>query len=471
MHRARTLTAAAIISVAVFTLGCEPKLFRAETVLHADGSVSRAIYQPADATTALAQKPGVWTGTTYADRINPNKWSGKIADLPQAARDDEHPYFAGWGDFESPARLPNAFVKKGPPGLPDGKLVVEYQREDFGLVVEHKWKETLTDIVTIDDMHLARRQMADMLVPLAQKILDEALGDQYDTTRLVDWLNQTGTPWFFEITDVVVAIAGRGEFSEEKLTLAAAPVFARHGLVLTDASGKLLETEKANRAIELYATRVLRDNLRRRDGEGVPDEVIDEILEWLGLRERPENSDERYKRYHDAVETVIAETFGGPEAFNDAMSPLMARLLGLYASEILGAPYHFHYTLITPGAIVKTNGTLLSDRSVRWTFEGNDAFPFGYAMECESLDVQTGLEKELLGAPVLDDRDTILKYVEIASSNEAVLDALRACAKEKSLAPFYKARDASAAASTSEQAFDAMFDLLGLPMETPGEQR
>lgn len=465
MHRARTITALAASAAALVMSGCEPKLFRAETVLNDDGSVRRAIYQPADATTAEAQKPGVWTGNTYAQRIEPDAWSGKIADFPAAAHDDKHPYFAGWGDFESPDRLPSAFVKQAPPGLPDGKLVVEYQRDDYVLVVQHRWKETLTDIVTIDDMHLARREMADLLIPLAQKILDKALGDEYDTTHLVDWLHQTARPWFFEITDIVVASGARRELLEDKLDLALAPVCARHGLVLTDASGKPLDDEKIERAVGLYAERVLRDNLRRRDGEPVSDEAIHEILEWLGFRERLENSDERYKRYNDAVETVIAETFGGDEAFEDAVKPLWARLLGLYVSDFVGSPHHFHYTLTTPGAIVKTNGTLVSDRSVRWTFAGGEAYPFGYAMECESLDVQSELEQELLGEKVLDNRDTMLKYVEIVGSNEALLDALRACAREKSMAPFYKARDQSAAASKTEEAFDAMFRLLKLPDE------
>lgn len=462
MRRTLAFTAVAGIAAALVTSGCEPNLYRAETVLNDDGSVSRAIYQPAESTTTAAQKPGAWSGTTYADRIEHDAWSGKIADLPPSEHDDKHPYFAAWGDFESPGRLPDAFVKKAPPGLPDGKLVVEYQRDDYGLVVEHRWKETLTDVVTIDDMHVARRQMADLMIPLAQKILAESLGDEYDTTQLVEWLNRTATPWFFEITDLVVATGGRRGFSLEKLALAAAPACERYGLVITDATGKLLDDDQFERAVEQYVRQVLRDNLRRRDGKPVAEGTIDEFLEWLELKERPENSGERYKRYDDAVETAIAETFGGGEAFGDAVAPLAARLLGLYGSELFGSPHHFHYTLTAPGSIVRTNGTLLSDRSVRWTFAGSDAYPFGYAMECESMDVKADLVKKLLGRPALDDRETMFKFMELVRSNAALQDVMRACAREGSLAPFYKARDESAAASTTEEAFDAMFKLLRL---------
>jgi hypothetical protein len=462
MRRRRTLTTLAVLVGALTSVGCRPKLFRADTVLNSDGSISRAIYQPAEATTSEAQELDVWTGKTYAERIEPNKWPANIADLPPAPRDEDHSYFAGWGNFESPDRLPSAFFKKGPGGLPDGKLVVEYERDDYVLVVRHRWKETLTDIVTIDDMHQARQELADMLVPLAKKILDEALGDQYDTTRLVDWLKQTATPWCFEITDCMVAMAGRVDSSQDKLGLALAKVSARHGLPLTDASGKPLEGQAENQAIELYATQVLRDNLRRRDGKPVSDEVIQEILEWIELKPRPENSEERYRRYDEATKTVVVETFGSEEAFADALKPFLARLLGLYGSDFFHDPLHFRYTLTMPGPIVRTNGTLLSDREVRWTFAGVEAYPFGYAMECESLVMRSELEGKLLGENVLGDRDTMLKYVEIAGSNEAVVQALRVCAKEKSMQPIYDARDRSAAASTTEAAFDAMFELLKL---------
>jgi hypothetical protein len=465
----RVLTALAVVIAALVTLGCEPKLYRAETVLHADGSVERAIYQGVEATTADAQKAGVWNGSTYAGRIEHERWSGSIADLPQADRDERHSYFAAWGKFESPQRMPQAFVRKAPQGLPDGKLIVDYQREDYGLVVEHRFKETLTDIVTIDDMHLARREMADLLIPLAPKILDEALGDKYDTSRLGDWLNQTATPWLFEISDVVFQSGVRRELSEDKLAAALAPVCARRGLVLTDASGKLLDSAAMEDAVETYAAKVLRDTLRRRDGEDVSDEDVARILEWIGLKERPANGDEPYRRYNEAVDKVIAEKFGGEEAFESALSPLLTRMLGLYAGELLGSPHDFHYTLQTPGPIVKTNGTLVSDRFVRWTFQGIDAYPFGYAMECESLAAQGELEKALLGRSVLTTREALVKYVDLVRSDPALRQALLTCAEQKNMAPFYQARDEAPAASAPEKAFDAMGKLLELPKD-PAER-
>jgi hypothetical protein len=468
MQRNRIWIALAAATAALVTTGCQPKLYRAETVLHDDGSVQRAIYQPVESSLSDAQRAGVWQGFTYAPRIAPDKWTGSIAELPAAARDKEHPYFAAWGSFESPDRLPQIYVKQAPPGLPDGKLVVQYERDDYVLVVEHRFKETLTDIVTIDDMHLARRELADLLVPLSQKILERTLGDEYDTTKLDDWLDQTATPWFFELTDVVFEAGTRNELSEEKLMAAMAPVCARRGLVLTDASGKLLDSEALENAVEAYVTRVLGENLRRRDGKQVSAAEIAKVVEWIGLKERPENSEKPYERYNKAVEKVIAEKFGDSEAFEHGLEPLVARIFGLYAGDLLGFPHDFRYTLKTPGPIVKTNGTLLSDRRVRWTFEGNDAYPFGYTMQCDSLVVQAGLEKELLGRQVLVDNETAFAYMDLLRSNPALREVMQACARAKSMAPYYKASDESGAASTSEKALDALGKMLGLPKEPAG---
>jgi hypothetical protein len=463
MHRIASLAMFAAAAAALVTSGCQPKLYRAETVLKADGSVSRAIYQPIEATPHDAQQPGAWSGSTYAARIPHQQWRGDIAALPPAERSEQNNYFAAWGQFDSPDAMPRAFVKTAPEGLADGKLVVDYQRDDYGLVVEYRWKETLTDIVAIDDMHQAREELADLLIPLGQKILERALGDEYDTSGLAEWFQQQGKPWFYEATDVVFATGARGDFSEETLVRALAPVCARHGLVLTEASGQLVEGEAAEGVIAAFAKQTLRDHLRRRDGREVPGQVIDEIVQFAGIEARPENSDEQLGRYDEAAETVIAEQFGGMEKLEAAATPLVARLLGLYAGELFGFPHHFQYTLETPGPIVKTNGTLVSDRQVRWTFEGVEAYPFGYTMECESLAVQSELETQLLGRPALTTRAAMVDYLELVRSDETLRQAIVACAAEKSLAPFYKARNELGWLSESKESFDAMRRLLGLP--------
>jgi hypothetical protein len=383
--------------------------------------------------------------------------------VPPAERNKDRSYFAAWGEFKSPGAIPSAYVKQAPKGLPEGKLVIEYRQEDLGLIVVYRWQETLTDVVTIDDMHRAREELADLVIPLTQNILERALGEEYDATRLVDWLHQTGRPWFFEITDVVVAGAARGEKAQQRTLLALARVCGRHGLVLVDPAGELFDAAETQAAVARFATKVLRDNLRRRDGTAAPEETIEEILQWAGLKERPENSEEQFRKYDEAVKAALAEAYGGQDQLGELLKPLLTRILGLYVSELFGSPREFVYTLAVPGTIVETNGTIVDDARVRWTFSGGDAYPFGYAMECESLAAQGELEGKLLGRRVLKTRERMLDYVELMRAEEPLRRVMAACVAAKSMAPYYQARDEAAAASTEEGALEALGKLLELP--------
>ncbi len=240
----RAILSGILAAAAPLLAGCEARIYRAETVLHADGTVTRAIYQPTADTAAEVREPGVWKGTTFAKRIPHEQWSASIAELPATASDDDHPYFAAWGTFDSPSRVPSAFLKDEPEGLPDGTLLIDYDRQDYVFVVDYYWNETLSDIVTLDDMHQARQELADMLVPLVGAILDEVLGEEYETAGLVDWLHATATPWAFEVTDVLFDLGARGQLAPEETTAALEPVCARYGLPLRDAAGRLADDER-----------------------------------------------------------------------------------------------------------------------------------------------------------------------------------------------------------------------------------
>jgi hypothetical protein len=59
----------ALVAAALLLAGCEAKIYRAETTLKPDGSVSRAIYQPAAGTPAAAVDDARWSERTYAPRV------------------------------------------------------------------------------------------------------------------------------------------------------------------------------------------------------------------------------------------------------------------------------------------------------------------------------------------------------------------------------------------------------------------
>ena len=131
--------------------------------------------------------------------------------------DKDHDYFAAWGEFASVDALPQSLVFKAPEGIADGTLERDYERTDYVLLTEHRWQETLTDVVTLDDMHQAREELAEIAIPLAEKTLQLALGEQYDTQPLVDWMRQEVRPLLFEATDAYFDLrAARRRFKTKR---------------------------------------------------------------------------------------------------------------------------------------------------------------------------------------------------------------------------------------------------------------
>jgi len=452
-----------LVALVLAVSGCKPHLYRAETVLNSDGSIRRAIYQPVATTPEAAIQRENWSGVTYAPRIDDADWRGPIAELPAAERDKTHDYFAAWADFAAPNFMPQTFVKPAPGGLPSGVLAIDYERTDLVFVVEHDWRETLTDVVTLDDMHLARRELADLLLPVAEQTLVEGFGPEYDVSGLVDWLKNTGTPLAFEMADVffVVRLQGR-DSSSEVLVRNLEPVLARRGFKLRDAEGNLLSDEKLEAAIKEFAVGTVRDNVRRKDGKPVPQAKIEELFGSLGEPQDEAAEPRQPNPFAEALERAIREKFGSEEEFQEAFAPLAVRILGLYRSEIVGPARRFDYTMQMPGPIVESSGELLADNRTRFRFEAGQAYPAGYVMHCRSLENQTELEKQVFGKQVLDDREKMLRFVEIARGSATVLDALRQCAEEKSVKPLVEARDRTAPGSPDTAAFDAMIGLLGV---------
>lgn len=454
-----------LVVAALLLTGCEAKLYRAETVLKPDGSVGRAIYQPLGDTPEGARHAQLWQQTTHSERIQPSNFKGAIRDLPKLPHNRDRDYFAAWGEFGSAADVPSTFHKKAPSGLPDGKLALDYQRNDLGLLVEHRWNETLTDVVTIDDMHQARRQLADMLIPLVEKFFVEVLGEDYETRNLGEWLRRTGTPWFFELSDAVFELGARKATGDEQQVMAAIiPICKRYGLSLVDAGGKPLEDKAMGDAIATYARKVLGENLQRRDGEKVPEALLDELLEWPQLKDRPADrkDDAHYKKYEDAFENVIDQNYGGTSAFAEEIEPLLVRMLGLYASEILAPSRVFRYELRVPGTIVETNGLILGDGRVLWEFDADEAYPFGYSMKCRSIAVNEDLARLLPNPKLLDDHQRQRRFIELVDGHESLTKTWQACTQQKSLEPFHEAHAKTAAASNDKASFDRVAELLEL---------
>lgn len=199
IHRFGIVMGIAVVSC---LSGCSADYYRAETRLHSDGQIDRAIYQPASTVPEKARRADVWDNTRGAYRIKRGDWSDRIADTSEWTDDEEAPYFAGWNRFASVDEIPDHFVAQSPDESRQGRLVRETKRIDLVFLTEHHWHETLTDIVTIDDMHIASRELADLYTSYIDDVLTEGLGDDYDHKPLISWMKGEGKQWFIELADV-----------------------------------------------------------------------------------------------------------------------------------------------------------------------------------------------------------------------------------------------------------------------------
>lgn len=423
--------------------GCGQEVFRAETKLEANGRVTRAIFQPKGETPESVRKPGVWSGgMTYSVERPAGPWSAPISSLP-VLPEAEKPYFAAWGTFDSIAKIPEHYFVKAGFGLPDGKLIRDYKTIDHGFVTEHVWRETLTDIVTIDDLHQARDELTRLLIDTGDDILQATFGDEYDFSDLARWFDTEGRTWVAELLDASFDAASRTK--EDKawsatLMPAASRICRRHGLDLPDILESPPETDEFQRTLQSFARDTIRRTVKRRDGRTVSDLVIEQIVITIYTGFSAAHGDDELRAklppgLEAAKAKVIVRRFESDEKFQARLQPLALRICGLYRIRLLGPPRPFHFTLEVPGVITRTNGVFVSDRVVEWSFHAIEAYPHGYSMECRFLVPDTVRQKQLLNGTPLTDRDSLVRFVTIVNHDQAIRDTLRASIDAATLEP------------------------------------
>lgn len=395
--------------------GCR-NTYRSDTVLHADGSVDRAIEQPQQTTPEAARQPGIWKEVTLKDQSEGSGLFRRIVHLVTAQ-----------GHFRLPAEIPDYLRITAPPGsgLLDGKLKRQYERRDYVFVVEHRWRETLTDGVTFEDMRKARKELADLAIDLFADAFRQGIGPEYDPSNLLQWMRTEGENWLAEITDYLyLNAASREPLSQAALADGLAEICARHGLHLK-AQGKLLDKDKLDQVMRDYAIQLIAVHVRTvKDGKKVDHATI---ATWLA-KNGP--LDQGWKK-------LDFTKYGGQKAVQDRLLALAARTVGLHIVSLVrdGEDRQCEYSLQVPGEVVATNGVLLAPDRVRWQFSGFDAYPSGYTMACRSLAPQADAQNMLLRATPLATREAMLQFVALVADDPALLQRLQECRRQHSMEP------------------------------------
>ncbi len=467
--------AGVLLTTCAIAAGCL-SVYRSETTLFADGSVERAIYQPESQTPKAVQRPDSWKQVTYAGEPPPGISSAKsIKELPIQPPGEKRNYFAAWGKFALPNQIPVYYlVELKDVELPDVKLVRNYTRSDYVFVVEHRWLETLPDVVTLEGMHRAREELANLLIGVFHETFEEAAGKEYDDTALVKWLQTEGKTWAAELTDYLFVQFAAENWRTAPQTIwdGVAGICARRGLKLNVQGGTLQEEGFKQALQDFWLDLVVRHVRSKKDNRPVDRETA---RSWFFDKPEvnPQPGDKGTKEdrplFSQAADTVIAGKYGDEDAFEKRVTKLVVRIIGIRWIGFFSTQ-EFDYTLTMPGEVVETNGQVLSANRVRWRFDAKLAYPLGYRMWCRSLVAQTGEQQPLLTKEQrLDSREAMLEFSAVVRGQDRLVEALRECVKQKQWAPLYAYRK-SAATDPERTAVSRLFELWKLPDKPSASQ-
>ena len=405
--------------------------------------MDRAIAQNTALTPEAAQRLNVWREIRMVKGGPDEPWDGSLAVLKAPTTKEEEKLFAASGHFPTVAAIPDHYAEMSKDGVAASRLVRTYTTRDLGLVTEHLWTETLTDIASLDEMAKAREELAQINMKLLRAALDEGLGRDYEYQDYLRWVAETEVNFFAVFTELALEARARGGEppSEDEAAKLVDAIAARHGLA--GVFGDNLEDE-----MEALLTQRTGRLIRRRDGATLEPDIVDLIVE--AVMQIGKGGDEGLISFNDQADgakfaagmnRVVESEFGGQEALEKRAEVLFERMLGVTFGNS-DRPYEFSLTL--PGTIVETNGTLESDSRVRWSFKLEKAFAFGYTMRCRSIEPNLTAQRAALGADRVTTREAMLRYVALVDGQDEVLRIVAWAVREKSPAPLVAYRAAVA---------------------------
>lgn len=459
MLRTSFWLAAGSFFVCALSSGCTQP-YNCETIIQPDGSVQRTVIQPFDDMPETVRQPNVWDQFGYssqAPQLGPLGWPESLKQLPPGTNSPPFQFVVARKKVPSIDQIPDHLVIKAPNGVkvPSAKLVREYARTDYGFLIEHRWKETLTDSVTRDDMRKARAELAELVIRLGEDVFKEIHGDEYDISAFVAWCRGTGNDWFNELTEIIFDPALEHDASRRQEALL--DVCAKHGLELKEFGQHFDETQTWPKT-ETFLKELFLKLIRRKDGTPIDEATALHFLDELKQQDSTHPVDQAYA-------AVVARKYGGKESLDRKFLELFFRVAGLHT--IFSAHLQIDNVLSLPGYVVETNGALIAKDRVRWKADSSKAYPFGYAMTCRSLEPDPGMLGLLPGQP-LANRDSMIRFVRLIAPHEALRKALQACHEAKSLKPLSEYRKSLTTRPNSRaelEAFTKLKDMLKLGLE------
>lgn len=370
-------------------------MFQVETKILDDGSCERTIWQPDGEMLPAEAAEARWRSRW--GRVAPAAAPPAFAD--EAAGNRERKYFTAGGTFRSPAEIPEHFrntVSLGPEQA-IGRLDRSYERIDYAFVVEHRWRETLTNIVTRDGFLAARAELLDVALPILSGGIRNVYGTQYDVDGILRYVHEDGRKFLEQAAEVWFEQSAAHR-PEEELAIRLAGLGRGFGLDLLDPSGKLVQDPERGTRLERFLRHRIVLGFRQKDGGRLSEPELRALLDVRS--EAPFTK--AWSRYWDQRRPEVEARLSRP----------FLRMVGLYNHPLgmTGDP-KFAFSLRLPGEVVASNGSIHGGSEVRWRFRGNRSFPDGFTMESRSLEIDREAQRKILGRVAIGDVDQALALV------------------------------------------------------------
>lgn len=464
----RTAVVAVLLSA---TVGCVTDHFVARTLVRSDGRIERTVLQPIaslpdDVRAQFAETAPVGRSLPAEDDWPQDLWSlrgeGPSPTAPPTGdgkKDEKRRYVLARGTFDSAAAIPGHYVHRVEGVDRASRLERKVVRNDWVFVVEHRWEETLTDIVALDEIPGIQRELLDLWVPLIEETLHDALGGQVDAAPLAAWLRNEGREWCSELVAAYVETGARGELGGREQPGEPSPVVRRFAAVCRRHG---LEDVEKQDAVHAFVEKKLVELVRFKDGTPLDEVRRHAILVALGLR--PETKDAEGKEIESPVteswRVVATRRHGSVEAVEKKTTKLVRGITGAYGP--FSEPIRFDWQVALPGLVVETDGTLVAPGTVRWNFPASAAYPFGRPMRARALEPVLDVQRRLLGRTPVESRESLLTFAKLVSDDAVLQKTLVRCREQKSTGPLLDLRATWEGDAAGRARLDALWRLLQL---------
>ncbi len=427
----REMRFAGLCVLSVLAAGCRtppPALIHVGTTIHADGSCDRTIRQPNDKFLPDGALKPEWN----ARWKNVSDGQDRSGAVEPKACDNEQQYFTARGSFSSPREIPPHYrlADEEAPDAGASELERAYERFDFGFVVEHRWEEKVTNIVTLHGFLKARDELLDLFLPVYIEAIDKVFSQDYDVSRLTDHLRTDGRRLLENVTLILYDAAargrviGKGEDFDAELTNHLREELERFGLdvnLLQKMFAMPANEKQSMQSAKALLGRLVVQYFRHRDGTAVTAAEADALFESMTTNHRYE------KEFQEQMKRIEAR-FQGDKQLEKRLKRAFLAMAGLYYPFRFGlftGPPEYEFALVLPGDLVETNGVGTKAGQTRWKFTGSGLFPDGFAMKARSILIDRDAQKKLLGRVAIDDEPKALDFMESVGRAGPLLEAVR----------------------------------------------